>query len=164
MMGRISQDQGQLFYSFNLEEVVPDDHLVRAIARILDLSFLVAASASARFDRIRYPVPPASRITGERHAPVTARLQPARRQLGVLSRFDQSRSHLRAAHRAGEGYRAHLAHFLWHGTAYQRFAVRNYGNRATDLQLSILFENDFADLFEVRGSHRDRRGSEALRG
>jgi len=54
--------------------------------------------------------------------------------------------------------------FLWHGTAYQRFAVRNYDNRATDLQLSILFENDFADLFEVRGSHRDRRGSEALRG
>jgi hypothetical protein len=49
--------------------------------------------------------------------------------------------------------------FLWHGTAYQRFAVRNYDNRATDLQLSILFENDFADLFEVRGSHRDRRGS-----
>jgi glycogen debranching enzyme len=48
--------------------------------------------------------------------------------------------------------------FLWHGTAYQRFAVRNYGNRATDLPLSILFENDFADLFEVRGSHRDRRG------
>ena len=24
MMGQISQDQGQLFYSFNLEEVVPD--------------------------------------------------------------------------------------------------------------------------------------------
>jgi hypothetical protein len=33
MMGRISQDQGQLFYSFNLEAVVPDDHLVRAIAQ-----------------------------------------------------------------------------------------------------------------------------------
>jgi hypothetical protein len=28
-MGRSSRDQGQLFYSFNLEEVVPDDHLVR---------------------------------------------------------------------------------------------------------------------------------------
>jgi transposase len=40
MMGRISQDQGQLFYSFNLEEVVPDDHLVRAVARILDLSWV----------------------------------------------------------------------------------------------------------------------------
>ena len=38
-MGRISQDQGQLFYSFNLEAVVPDDHLVRAIARVLDLSW-----------------------------------------------------------------------------------------------------------------------------
>jgi transposase len=40
MMGRSSQDQEQLFYSFNLEAVVPDDHLVRAIARVLDLSWV----------------------------------------------------------------------------------------------------------------------------
>ena len=45
MMGRISQDQGQLFYSFNLEAVVPDDHLVRAIARVLDLSWVRAGLA-----------------------------------------------------------------------------------------------------------------------
>jgi hypothetical protein len=45
MMGRSSQDQGQLFYSFNLEEVVPDDHLVRAIACVLDLSWIRAALA-----------------------------------------------------------------------------------------------------------------------
>ena len=45
MMGRSSQDQGQLFYSFNLEEVVPDDHLVRAIARVLDLSWVRAELA-----------------------------------------------------------------------------------------------------------------------
>jgi glycogen debranching enzyme len=56
--------------------------------------------------------------------------------------------------------------FLWRGTAYQRLAVRNYGDRAVDLRLSVLFENDFADLFEVRGIHRDRRGTAAatLRG
>jgi transposase len=40
MMGRSGRDQGQLFYSFNLEEVVPDDHLVRAIAGVLDLSWV----------------------------------------------------------------------------------------------------------------------------
>jgi transposase len=45
MMGRSSQDQEQLFYSFNLEEVVPDDHLVRAIARVLDLSWVRAELA-----------------------------------------------------------------------------------------------------------------------
>jgi transposase len=45
MMGRSSQDQGQLFYSFNLEEVVPDDHVVRAIARVLDLSWVRAELA-----------------------------------------------------------------------------------------------------------------------
>src|SRR5581483_2943844 len=48
--------------------------------------------------------------------------------------------------------------FLWRGTAYQRLGIRNYGDRAVDVRLSILFENDFADLFEVRGAHRDRRG------
>ena len=36
-MGRLNHDQGQLFYSFSLEEAVPDDHLVREIAAVLDL-------------------------------------------------------------------------------------------------------------------------------
>jgi glycogen debranching enzyme len=49
--------------------------------------------------------------------------------------------------------------FLWRDTAYQRLAVRNYGDRAIDLRLSMLFANDFADIFEVRGSHRERRGT-----
>ncbi|MGA8951764.1 MAG: glycogen debranching N-terminal domain-containing protein, partial [Xanthobacteraceae bacterium] len=49
--------------------------------------------------------------------------------------------------------------FLWRDTAYQRLGVRNYGDQAIDLRLSIHFENDFADLFEVRGAHRDRRGT-----
>ena len=38
MMGRLNHDQRQLFYSFCLEEAVPDDHLVREIAAVLDLS------------------------------------------------------------------------------------------------------------------------------
>ena len=56
--------------------------------------------------------------------------------------------------------------FLWRGTAYQRLRLRNYGNRTIELPLSILFENDFADLFEVRGAHRERRGTatQQLRG
>ena len=45
MMGQTSRDQGQLFYSFNLEEVVPSDHLVRAIADVLDLSWVRAELA-----------------------------------------------------------------------------------------------------------------------
>jgi len=45
MMGRSSQDQGQLFYSFNLDEVVPDDHLVRTVAGVLDLTWVRAKLA-----------------------------------------------------------------------------------------------------------------------
>jgi transposase len=42
MMGRQKNEQGQLFYSFCLDEVVPDDHLVRGIAAVLDLSWVHA--------------------------------------------------------------------------------------------------------------------------
>jgi hypothetical protein len=34
MMGRLNHDQGRLFYSFCLEEAVPDDHLVRKVAAV----------------------------------------------------------------------------------------------------------------------------------
>src|SRR5919109_545913 len=40
MMGRLNHEQGRLFYSFCLDEVVPDDHLVREIAAFLDLSWV----------------------------------------------------------------------------------------------------------------------------
>jgi glycogen debranching enzyme len=49
--------------------------------------------------------------------------------------------------------------FLWRDTAYQRLAVRNHGDRPVELRLTILFDNDFADLFEVRGMRRARRGA-----
>jgi transposase len=40
MMGRLNRDQGQLFYSFCLDEAVPGDHRVREIAAVLDLSWV----------------------------------------------------------------------------------------------------------------------------
>ena len=40
MMGRHSGGQKRLFYSFNLEEHVPSDHLLRSIYRFLDLANL----------------------------------------------------------------------------------------------------------------------------
>ena len=49
--------------------------------------------------------------------------------------------------------------FLWRGTAYQRLAVRNYGDQPVELRLALAFDADFADLFEVRGTPRRRRGA-----
>jgi transposase len=40
MMGRLNHDQAQLFYSFHLEEAVPQDHPIRKIAAVLDLSWV----------------------------------------------------------------------------------------------------------------------------
>jgi glycogen debranching enzyme len=48
--------------------------------------------------------------------------------------------------------------FLWRGTAYQRIGVQNHGDLAASFDLTLLFDNDFADLFEVRGEKRPRRG------
>jgi hypothetical protein len=40
MMGRLNRDQEQLFYSFHLEEAVPQEHSIRKIAAVLDLSWI----------------------------------------------------------------------------------------------------------------------------
>lgn len=39
-MGRLNHDQEQFFYSFRLDEAVPNDHPVREIAAVLDLSWV----------------------------------------------------------------------------------------------------------------------------
>jgi transposase len=54
MIGRRRQDQGQLFYEFHLDETVPDDHLVRRIRPLLDLSW-VYAELSPHYSQIGRP-------------------------------------------------------------------------------------------------------------
>src|SRR5438445_1778427 len=58
MMGRLNHDQRQLFYSFSLKEVVPDDHLVRKIAAVLDLSWVHAELAPHYPDNGRPSIDP----------------------------------------------------------------------------------------------------------
>src|ERR1700756_4629475 len=48
--------------------------------------------------------------------------------------------------------------FLWRGTTYQRIGLQNNRGRPASFDLTLLFDNDFADLFEVRGEKRSRRG------
>jgi len=48
--------------------------------------------------------------------------------------------------------------FLWQGACYQRLGLRNYGPVPIDVSFSIRFDADFADIFEVRGTRRPRRG------
>ena len=54
MMGRLNRDQGQLFYCFDLEEAVPEDHQVRRIAEVLDLSW-VRAELAPRYSSVGRP-------------------------------------------------------------------------------------------------------------
>ena len=50
------------------------------------------------------------------------------------------------------------AKFMWQGCAYERLAVRNFDDRPHEIRLTLLFQTDFADLFEVRGHQRLARG------
>jgi glycogen debranching enzyme len=47
---------------------------------------------------------------------------------------------------------------LWDGAAYERIHVRNFDRATRQIGLSLSFAADFADIFEVRGAHRSRRG------
>ncbi len=48
--------------------------------------------------------------------------------------------------------------YLSNGALRERMDVKNHGSTAVKLSLSISFANDFADIFEVRGIRRIRRG------
>lgn len=47
---------------------------------------------------------------------------------------------------------------LWDATAYERIAVKNFDHEPRKLRVTITFAADFADIFEVRGATRTRRG------
>ena len=49
--------------------------------------------------------------------------------------------------------------FLWNAGCYERVAIRNFGDRPHHVRLTLDFAADFADLFEVRGTRRARRGT-----
>ncbi|HEX2653908.1 MAG TPA: amylo-alpha-1,6-glucosidase [Xanthobacteraceae bacterium] len=48
--------------------------------------------------------------------------------------------------------------FLWRACAYQRLGLHNHGEEPIEFDLTLVFGNDFADVFEVRGLKRERRG------
>jgi glycogen debranching enzyme len=50
--------------------------------------------------------------------------------------------------------------FLHDGTCYQRFHLRSFAAEPIEVVLGLWFAADFADIFEVRGMRRERRGQQ----
>ncbi|HEV2690503.1 MAG TPA: amylo-alpha-1,6-glucosidase [Bryobacteraceae bacterium] len=48
--------------------------------------------------------------------------------------------------------------FLWQDVLYVRVAVRNFALTPVDIGFALQFGADYADIFEVRGQRRERRG------
>jgi len=73
-----------------------------------------------------------------------------------LTNLDVSRGGSVAIHRGT----LHLLRlrFLWHGIAYEELEFMNYGIEGLRVPVSISFASDFADIFEVRGTPRERKG------
>ena len=48
--------------------------------------------------------------------------------------------------------------FLWHDVCYEEFTFINYGLSPLLVPFSMRYSADFADIFEVRGMHRPKKG------
>ena len=48
--------------------------------------------------------------------------------------------------------------FVWANSCYERIEIRNYGLEALAIEVILEFGADFADIFEVRGHAREKRG------
>src|SRR5262249_47752234 len=51
-----------------------------------------------------------------------------------------------------------LKKFLWKGVCYQQLRIKNHALRPVETTLTLHFEADFADIFEVSGMKRKARG------
>jgi glycogen debranching enzyme len=49
--------------------------------------------------------------------------------------------------------------FLWKGVQYEQLRLVNYSSTAVQATFSVSFACDFADIFEVRGMRREKRGT-----
>ena len=49
---------------------------------------------------------------------------------------------------------------LWQGTCYQQIRIENHGLQPVETTLSLHFEADYADIFEIRGMKRTARGED----
>ncbi|HEX6118772.1 MAG TPA: amylo-alpha-1,6-glucosidase [Dongiaceae bacterium] len=49
--------------------------------------------------------------------------------------------------------------FLWNATCYQRLSIRNFDQEPRSIRIEIVFAADFADIFEARGTRREKRGT-----
>ncbi|MGQ0653125.1 MAG: amylo-alpha-1,6-glucosidase [Betaproteobacteria bacterium] len=64
---------------------------------------------------------------------------------------------------AKDTFHVSRAKFLWQACAYELFVVTSYSAERRRLRFALDFDADFADLFEIRGFVRRRRGAIAAR-
>jgi len=53
-----------------------------------------------------------------------------------------------------------LKKFLWEGACYQELRIENHSSQVANISVAIEFGADFADIYEVRGMKRKRRGED----
>jgi glycogen debranching enzyme len=53
-----------------------------------------------------------------------------------------------------------LKRFLWNGVCYQELRIENHGMQPAEVEITMQFAADFADIYEVRGLTRKARGED----
>jgi glycogen debranching enzyme len=101
------------------------------------------------------------RLNGQRPLLLSARVKDDNELFGVdLTNPDMSlgNGHLVLARDLVHLFRAR---FLWEATWYERIRLWNYSRAPVRITLTFDIDADFADIFEVRGTARKRRGTRA---
>ena len=73
-----------------------------------------------------------------------------------LTNFDMSLENGETLQR--ETIHLYRSKFVLDGTCYDEIRIMNYGRADLSMELSLLFDADFADVFEIRGTKRQHHG------
>jgi len=76
----------------------------------------------------------------------------------AVLRVDLANPNIPSHRLRGELLHVNRLKFIWKAVYYERILIRNFDVQDHELTFAIEFSADFADLFEVRGRQRTRRG------
>ena len=156
--------------------IIDDQHYIRAGSSLADdrRRVLLSGDTFAVFDRsgdfqpigsgefglfhcdTRYLSAFELRMNGQRPLLLSSSIREDNAVLAVdLTNSEMRRGDQPVRHGTVHIYRSK---FLRPACCFERIRVENYGTETVELTLSIQFGADFADIFEVRGGSRARRG------
>lgn len=139
-------------------QVLKNDQTFAMFDRFGDIQVLVPGKEGLYHDDTRFLSHQELTIDGVRPLYLGSSMEEANSLLAIDLMNPDLPAHDRRPALAKGTLHLFRAKLLWQGASHEHIRVTHHGSEPVSVRLEITFDADFADLFELRGMKRERRG------